>query len=143
MQAIWDRASLVAINQEDRAKYAHIYRIFSVACVKNSVHTGRGEGEVPGQVHPPGRYTSPWAGTPWAGTPPGQVHLPLGRYTPHGQRAGSSHPTGMHSCFPVNLECIKRRWLYFFYVTEKFLVNLVIKIPLGCKSDLLTYYFCQ
>ena len=32
--------------------------IFSVACVKNSVHRGG----VPGQVHPPGRYT-PKAGT--------------------------------------------------------------------------------
>ena len=55
--------------------------IFSVACVKNSVHKGEYLGRYPpgrytplGQVHPravhpPGRYT------------PGQVH-PLGRYTP-------------------------------------------------------------
>ena len=46
-----------------------------------------------GTPHPPGRYTPrqvhPQAGTPlgrytpWAGTPtPGQVHPPLGRYTP-------------------------------------------------------------
>ena len=27
MQAIWDRGSLVAINQEDRAKYAHIFSV--------------------------------------------------------------------------------------------------------------------
>ena len=64
----------------------------------------------PGQVHPPGRY------------PPGQVHTPppraryipragtpLGRYISrppamhqcmlgYGQQAGSTHPTGMHSC---------------------------------------------
>ena len=45
--------------------------IFSVACVKNSVHNGG----VPGQV-PPGRYTP---------LPPGQVPpLPPGRYTPLG-----------------------------------------------------------
>ena len=80
--------------------------IFSVACVKNSVHRG---GEVPGhvtpgqvhpqvgnsgqvpplgrltspgQVHPPGRYT------PRAGTPPRAVHA--GRY---GQQAVGTHPT--------------------------------------------------
>ena len=78
--------------------------IFSVACVKNSVHRGSTwagtppSRYTPTQVHPhqgipPGRYT-PWACTlpHWAGTtldrytPLGQVHLPgrypLGRYTP-------------------------------------------------------------
>ena len=78
--------------------------IFSVVCVKNSVHRGG----VPGQIHPPGRYTpeqvhprplgryTPWQVhppgryTPWAGTPPppGAVHA--GRY---GQQAGDTHPT--------------------------------------------------
>ena len=72
-------------------------------------------GGVPGQVHPLGRYTLPWAGTPprqvhppgrytpWAGTPPGrytprantpprQVH-PLDRYTPWaGTPPGRSPP---------------------------------------------------
>ena len=75
--------------------------------------------------YPPGRYTPqagtpprqvhPWAGTPlgrcthrqvppWAGThpsryiPPGAVHA--GRY---GQQAGSTHPTGMHSCLIVTI----------------------------------------
>ena len=71
--------------------------------------------------------TPPWAGTSpdsytplsrspgqvplWAGTPPGrytppkQVHpreryTTRGRYTPsHGQWAGGTHPTGMHSCW--------------------------------------------
>ena len=54
--------------------------IYSVACVKNSVHSGDG-------------------GSTWAGTPPRQVHPPgavhAGRY---GQQAGGTHPTGMHSC---------------------------------------------
>ena len=75
--------------------------IFSVACVKNSVHRGGG-GRVPGQEPPLIRYTHPWAGIhthtagqvhplrqvhthPWAGTPPAgtppagtpqQVHTP-------------------------------------------------------------------
>ena len=77
----------------------------------------QGGGGVPGQVHPPGRYTSgqvhppgqvpPRAGTP---SPLGQVHPPtpgqvpppppgavhVGRY---GQQAGGTHHTGMHSCF--------------------------------------------
>ena len=86
--------------------------IFSVACVKNSVHRGGG---VPGQVHPQGRFT-PQAGTlpppgtvhphPQAGTPPphpsGQVHPPPGAVHAgkYGQQAGGTHPTGMHSCSP-------------------------------------------
>ena len=81
----------------------------------------------PGQVHPSQAGTLPRAGTPPAGTaplvgtpprqvhpaPPGQVPLwqvPPCRYTPrhvfplcqcmleYGQQAGSTHPTGMHSC---------------------------------------------
>ena len=50
--------------------------IFSVTCVKNSVHGGAG---TPQQAHLLGRYT-PWAGTPPAGTPPGR-YTPA-RYTP-------------------------------------------------------------
>ena len=93
----------------------HFYRpqrslgkvIFSVACVKNSVHGGRGR--VPVQVPPPAGTPTPQAGTPpWAGTPPagtpthplGQVHPPgavhAGRY---GQQAGGTHTTRMHSCW--------------------------------------------
>ena len=97
--------------------------IFSVACVKNSVHRGgtssstppprAGTPNPPGQV-PPGRYPlgryppglippghlppghryTPGQVHPWAGTPPGPVHA--GRY---GQQAGGTHPTGMHSCY--------------------------------------------
>ena len=94
--------------------------IFSEACVKNSVHRGRG---VPGQIPPsqiryrpglgtttPGPGTSPWdqvhsPGTRYTplgpGTPLDQVHTPTeavqaGRY---GQQVGGTHPTGMHSCF--------------------------------------------
>ena len=82
----------------------------------------------PGQVHPRGRCTSPWPGTapsrytsPWPGTPPsrqaplgrctppGQVHLPgavhAGRY---GQQAGSTHPTGMYSCFDNYIDLLFR-----------------------------------
>ena len=78
--------------------------IFSVACVKNSVHGGGGStwadtppraGTPPRQVHPqpPSRYiTSP---TPGQVHPPGAVHA--GKY---GQQAGGTHPTGMHSCSP-------------------------------------------
>ena len=79
--------------------------IFSVACVKNSVHGGG----APGQVRPPGRYT------PRAGTPPGQVH-PLGRYPPWaGTPPGQLHPpreqcmlgdTGNKRAVHILLECI-------------------------------------
>ena len=70
--------------------------IFSVACVKNSVHGGSTwAGMPPGryipwwvhtpwQVHPSGRYTSwkvhPQGGTPWQVHPP--AGTPPGRYTP-------------------------------------------------------------
>ena len=68
--------------------------IFSVACVKNSVHRGEYLG----------RYT-PQSGTPMQ-VHPQQVHF-LGRYTSPGavhagkyrQQAGGTHPTGMHSSF--------------------------------------------
>ena len=88
--------------------------IFSVACVKNSVHRGGVPGHIPpwagtphlpGQVHPLGRYTPPWAGTP-----------PLGRYTPQQVHpwAGTSPPpeqcmlgdTGNKRAVRILLECI-------------------------------------
>ena len=78
--------------------------IFSVACVKNSVHW-----EVPGQVlHPLGRYTSPQAGTTNPPTPQGrytprQVH-PLGRYTPPEQCMLGD--TGNKRAVRILLECI-------------------------------------
>ena len=57
--------------------------IFSVACVKNSVHRGGSTwaGTSPGQVHPLGRYTPLSRYTPLGRYTPRQVHL-LGRYTP-------------------------------------------------------------
>ena len=69
-------------------KFAKV--MFLHLSVSPSVHSGR----VPGQVHSPGRYPLPRAGTPpWVSTPPRAVHA--GRY---GQQAGGTHPTGMHSC---------------------------------------------
>ena len=55
--------------------------IFSVACVKKSVHGG--SASVHAGIPPPG-----------ADTPPCAVHA--GRY---GQQAGGMHPTGMQSCW--------------------------------------------
>ena len=71
--------------------------IFAPVC--HSVHRGRVPGQVPPrQVHPPGQV------------PPRQVH-PLPRQVhPHqcmlgyGQQAGSTHPTGMHSCLLMTLK---------------------------------------
>ena len=105
----------------------HLYRpqrswgkvIFSVACVKNSVHRG---GQYLGRyppdwytpqagTHPLGRYIPSragtpqagnpphWAGTPqagappWAGTPPHRQVHPQGRYTPPRQ----VHPPGRYT----------------------------------------------
>ena len=90
-----------------------------------------GPGTPPDQVHPPGtRYTTPLdqvhprdqVHPPGPGTPPGtrytpqdQVH-PLHQIPPprtsnpravhagkYGQQAGGTHPTGMHSCYCMNL----------------------------------------
>ena len=75
------------------------------------------QGGVPGQVHPPGRYTpgqvhpqagtppgryTPWTGTPQAGTPPRQVHplagTPPGRYTPRQVHPWAGTPSlGRHT----------------------------------------------
>ena len=67
----------------------------------------------PPQASTPRQVHHPWAGTshPWAGTPPPfrytpSGYTPPGRYTPpgtvhagrYGQQAGSTHPTGIHSC---------------------------------------------
>ena len=68
------------LNYRPQTKFAKV--MFLHLSVSHSVHRG---GTWAGT--PPGRYT------PWAGTPPGAVHA--GRY---GQQAGSTHPTGMHSC---------------------------------------------
>ena len=52
------------------------------------------------QVHPQAG-TPPWAGTPEAGTP-WQVH-PQQCMLGYDQQAGSTHPTGMHSCWSIFL----------------------------------------
>ena len=97
-------------------KFAKV--MFLHLSVSNSFHRGEYLGR-----YPLGMYT------PRAGTPPGQVH-PLGRYTPgqvhpqagtspdrytHPQagtppamhagirQVGSTHPTGMHSCYNLVL----------------------------------------
>ena len=81
-------------------------------------YTPLGPGTPPlGQVHPPTRYT-PRPGTlpdqvhpPGPGTPP-QTRYPPRPGTPppgaeharrYGQRAGGTHPTGMHSCSLLSL----------------------------------------
>ena len=80
--------------------------IFPVACVKNSVHGG----DVPGQVHPPGRYTPGQvhlrAGTPLRQVHPRQVH-PLGRYTPPGAVHAGKY--GNKRAVRILLECILLR----------------------------------
>ena len=67
--------------------------IFSVACVKNSVHSG--EGSAPLHAGIP-----TWSRHLLEQTPPQDQVLPsavhVGRY---GQQASGTHPTGMHSCF--------------------------------------------
>ena len=76
--------------------------IFSVACVKNSVHWG-GLPQCMLEYHPPGPCTPkadpPGPYTPRA-DPPGTRHPPprtvhAGRY---GLQVGGMHPTGMKSC---------------------------------------------
>ena len=75
-----------------QTKFAKV--IFLHLSVSHCVH--RGVGGVPGQVHPPGRYT-PWAGTPPGRYNPGQVH-PLGRYTPKaGTPLRQVHPPGRYT----------------------------------------------
>ena len=100
-------------------------------CLSGILFTG--EGAVPAPLHagihhwagtPPGRYTplgrySPWhvhpqqsyppgqAGTPQAGTPPGR-YPPLAQcMLGYGQQVGSTHPTGMQSCFTFVCLCMK------------------------------------
>ena len=84
--------------------------VFTGVCLSRGECLGRYS---PGQI-PPGRYTPCLSGR----YPPGQVpspsRYPLGRYPlrpqcmlGYGQQAGSTHPTGMHSCLKCNS-------LYFF-----------------------------
>ena len=138
----------------------HIYRpqqswgkvIFSVACVKNSVHGGstwagtpppQAGTPSPGQVHPPpGRYT------PKAGTPPGQVH-PLGRYTPPGRytprakcyeiRSMSGRYASYWNAF-LFITCKQKNlfWTNFDYNRSRFL--LAHELPLTKKKRCTKYF---
>ena len=55
--------------------------------------------------HPPGADTSPWADTPLLGRHhPFWADTPSAYWNTYGQQAGSMHPTGMHSCFLVNIQ---------------------------------------
>ena len=78
-----------------QTKFAKV--MFLHLSVSPSVHRGR----VPGQVHPPGRYTPTPLGryTPWAGTPPllGRYTSPLGRYTPQAGTPRQVHPLGRYT----------------------------------------------
>ena len=71
--------------------------IFSEACVKNCVHRGGLPHCMLGYTPPP-RTDTPQdqRQTPREQTPPSAVHA--GRY---GQQAGSTHPTGMHTCLKI------------------------------------------
>ena len=93
------------------------------------VHAGMNTplGRQPSQCrHPPG-HTPPWADTPWEDTPMGRhpparhppVQTPPGQTPPPPQKmaiaADGMHPTGMHSCFSMNVEEWKNTtcWLVF------------------------------
>ena len=67
--------------------------IFSVACIKNSVHRGVSASVHTGIPHPPEQTPPPDQ------APPSAVHA--GRY---GQQAGGMHPTGMQSCLDQILQ---------------------------------------
>ena len=67
--------------------------IFAPVC--HSVHRGLGGGLVSQHAQTP-----PRADTPQEQTTPREQTPPPGKQTPaYGQRAASTHPTGMHSCF--------------------------------------------
>ena len=93
---------IVVYFYRPQTKFAKV--MFLHLSVNHSVHGG---GAVPGQVHPPGRYTTLGRYTP----PPPEVHPPSWQVHPppvryprpqcmlgYGQQAGSTHSTGSHSC---------------------------------------------
>ena len=94
--------------------------IFSVACVKNSVHRWGGLPQCMLGYHPPSRL--PRADTPSPGVDPAE-HAPPGEGTPHavhagryGQQGGGMHPTGMHSCAICYLFYFSLLLLFLFWV---------------------------
>ena len=60
---------------------------------------------VHGGVSASGRGVSatPQAAIPWADIPPLGRHPPVQCMLGYGQQAGGTHPTGMHSCFPLSM----------------------------------------
>ena len=73
--------------------------IFSEACVKNSVHRGRGSASVHAGIPPGTRHTPPGTRHPLDQAPPLNQASPRAEHTGrYGQRAGGTHPTGMQSC---------------------------------------------
>ena len=125
---MWAEAHRVNVYATDNWKFLVLFTVrngkvmFSQACVKNSVHGGRGEGVC---LWVQGDSVCLWvwggcipqADTPWADIPPGRH--PLGRQPPEadGPRqtsplrqtppttatgADGTHLTGMHSCFRIS-----------------------------------------
>ena len=87
--------------------------IFSVACVKNSVH-GRGSASVHAGI-PPGAGIPQSKHPPPGADPPNAEHA--GRY---GQQAGGTHPTGMQSCFFLHIKTLvelDRKVICYEYTT--------------------------
>ena len=109
--------SMIVLNRHSSMELSTVIRLFEFLPPANEVCEGyvftcdclSTRGGVPGKI-------PPWQVHPQAGSPPRQVHPrqvhtplqvhPPGRYTPlgavyvwrYGQQAGSTHPTGMHSC---------------------------------------------
>ena len=85
-------------------------------------------------THPPGADTPSrsrhplGADTPWEQTPPRSRHPPGSRHPPHrnqtaayGQRAASTHPTGMHSCIIIRISCFEIYFASQIRLTKTFL----------------------
>ena len=132
--------------------------VFTRVC--HSVHGGGG-GEYldryppPGQVHPLGQVHSPAGTPPWAGTPPGR-YTPLGRYYPsgryiplgavhagrHGEQAGGTHPTGMHSCsIRADPFCIVSLYVFFNQIFIKWLHKVNEVLPVKTSHSLKFQFF--
>ena len=113
-------------------------KVFSVTCVKNSVHGGGGAlpqcmlgyhtpppsgADTPSRADTPpsprrSRHPLPLSRHPPPGTPLCAVHA--GRY---GQQAGGMHPTGMQSCSLVILA---------FHVAQR---QIFTQIPVGLRVN--------
>ena len=116
--------------------------IFSVACVKNSVHGGVCLSAC-WDATPPLEQTRPWSRHPLTSHPldqeqtPPQSRLPQDQAPPcavHagrcGQQAGSMHPTGMHSCFKIHLHFSKENFFFDFYWCSIWTLNWIRYEPI-------------